>query len=175
MASFKETSADACCHTSNSSGPLRGNRGFTYLGLLFMIAIMGAVAAQAASLWSIAERRDREAMLLSIGHEFRRAIGDYYEHTPGMVKRYPEKLEDLLLDNRYVVNERRLRRIYRDPISGRTEWGLVMAHDGGIRGIYSLSPESTVKRSRFDRADQDFEGKSHYSDWQFAYTPDVLR
>ena len=45
-----------------------GNRaqqgGFTYLGVLFLIAVMGMGLASAGELWSTASRRDRERQLL---------------------------------------------------------------------------------------------------------------
>jgi len=71
-------------------------RGFTYLVLLFMVAIMGAVLAATAMVWHTLAQRDKEQELLYAGDAFRRAIGLYYERTPGAgtPKQYPKKLDE---------------------------------------------------------------------------------
>jgi len=148
--------------------------GFTYLGLLFFIAIMGITLALASTLWSFAQQREKERELLFIGHQFRRAIGLYYERTPGTVKKYPNRLEDLLLDNRYVTLQRYLRQIYRDPITGSREWGLVPAPDGGVMGVYSKSEERTIKIGNFQFGDRLLGGQRKYSEWQFVYLPQTV-
>jgi len=147
------------------------DRGFTYLGLLFFIAIMSVTLAMAATLWSFAQQREKERELLYVGNQFRRAIGLYYERTPGTVKRYPGSLEDLLLDNRYVTIQRYLRDIYRDPITGKREWGLVPAPTGGIMGVYSKSEADVIKTGNFQYVDRLLEGKKKYVEWKFVYLP----
>ncbi len=92
-------------------------RGFTYLVLLFMVAIMGAVLAATAMVWHTLAQRDKEQELLYAGDAFRRAIGLYYERTPGAAKQYPKKLDDLLEDKRQVSLARYLRKIYVDPLT----------------------------------------------------------
>ncbi|MFT3848705.1 MAG: hypothetical protein QM739_08480 [Propionivibrio sp.] len=107
--------------------------------------------------------------MLFIGNQFRQAIRLYYEHSPGTVKRYPMSLNDLLLDNRYLGVERRLRRIYRDPMTGKAQWGLVKAPDGGIMGVHSLSSKRAIKAAGFSLQDAELEGKGEYKDWRFVY------
>ena len=65
---------------------------------------------------------------------------------------------------------RYLRRLYADPLSGKTEWGIVKAPDGGILGVHSLSEEATFKRAGFKRRDATFAGAQKYSDWKFVAT-----
>lgn len=146
-------------------------RGFTYIGVLLLVAIMGAVLAGTAVVWRTMSQRDKERELLFVGHEFRRAIGLYYERSPGGMKQYPKKLEDLLLDRRQTGVARYLRKIYRDPMTGRQEWGLVKGAGGAIMGVYSLSSDAPVKTGNFDEADRDFEGGASYQDWKFVYAP----
>jgi hypothetical protein len=62
-----------------------------------------------------------------------------------------------------------LRKIYVDPISGNTDWGIVKSPNGGIYGVYSLSEEEPIKHSNFSLADIGFEGKTKYSEWAFTY------
>ncbi len=146
-------------------------RGFTYLVLLFMVAIMGAVLAATAMVWHTLAQRDKEQELLYAGDAFRRAIGLYYERTPGAAKQYPKKLDDLLEDKRQVSLARYLRKIYVDPLTAGKEWGLVPGPGGTLMGVYSLSRETPIKTGNFDKADQDFAGKGSYRDWRFVYVP----
>lgn len=151
------------------------DRGFTYLGLLFFVAIMGITLALAATLWSFEQQRETEKELLFVGGQFRRAIGMYYERTPGTIKRYPPNLEALLMDGRYVTLQRYLRRIYADPVTHEVDWGLVPAPDGGIMGVYSKSEAKTIKTGNFKLLDQLLEGQHKYSDWKFVYQPVKLQ
>lgn len=152
----------------------RHSAGFTYLGVLFLVAIMGVIFAGTVTTWSVAQQREKERELLFIGHEFRKAIASYYRRTPGTVKRYPNSLEDLLRDNRHLATVRHLRRIYHDPMTSQVEWGIVRAPDGGIMGIHSLSNEAPMKRSGFLLRDSDFDKAKRYGDWQFIYTPGTM-
>lgn len=147
----------------------RSESGFTYLAVLFMVAIMGALLAATGIVWSVARQREKEQELLYIGDTYRKAIADYYEHTPGAIKRYPQSFADLLLDNRQLATVRHLRRLYRDPMTLKSNWGIVRAPDGGIKGIYSLSDEAPMKHGGFRFIDSDFEKAKHYSDWRFTY------
>src|SRR3712207_9221982 len=83
--------------------------GFTLAGALILIGVLGAGMAAYGELASHAAQREKEQELLFVGHQFRQAIGAYYERTPGAVKRYPPTLEDLLQDKRLPTAQRYLR------------------------------------------------------------------
>ncbi|WP_211091373.1 type II secretion system protein [Pseudothauera rhizosphaerae] len=153
----------------------RGERGSVYLGLIFLVAILGTGLAAVGPLVQVSMQREREADLLSIGDEFRRAILTYYESSPGGNKRYPRTLEDLLEDRRHPVMRRHLRRIHRDPWSGEPRWGLVEAEDGGFKGVYSLAELTPLKHAGFPSRYEAFAQASRYSDWRFEYAPPSLR
>lgn len=144
-------------------------RGFTYLAVLFFVAMMGTVLAVTGVTWSTMQQRDKEQELLFVGEEFRRAIATYYERTPGTVKRYPGSINDMLKDNRHVSILRHLRRPYVDPMTNLPEWGIVRAPDGGIMGVYSLSSETPLKRRGFLQRDSAFENAEHYGQWRFIH------
>src|SRR6478752_4068049 len=57
--------------------------GFTYIGLLFLVALMGAALVGVAQVWHTQVQRDKEEDLLFVGNQFRRAISLYYERAPG--------------------------------------------------------------------------------------------
>lgn len=161
-------------HRELLSGPPCRQSGFTYLAILVAVAVMGVMLALVGVNWSQAAQRDKEAELLFVGDEYRKAIMLYYEHTPGAVKKYPAKLEDLLLDRRYVTQQRYLRKLYRDPITNKTQWELVMSPEGGIMGVHSQSTAAPIKVSGFPLVDASFENAASYSSWVFSYIPAVL-
>lgn len=145
-------------------------RGFTYVGLLVAVALAGVALAAAGTLWSTTARRDKEAELLFVGDQFRRAIGSYYDGTPG-AKRYPLKLEELLEDKRLAVTRRHLRQLYPDPTTGRPDWDLVRLPDGAIVGVRSRSEAKPLKTANFAPHDASFEGAATYRDWVFSPAP----
>lgn len=148
--------------------------GFTYLAALFLVALMGAMLAATGMLWSKAQQRDKERELLLIGGQFREAIGQYYEHSPGALKKYPDKLESLLQDERQLATRRYLRKLFVDPMTRTNKWGLVPAPGGGIMGVYSLSKDEPIKNGNFKEVNRNFAGKTKYSEWQFIYLPEQL-
>lgn len=147
----------------------RNQSGFTYMGLLFAVALAGVALAATGTLWSTQRQREREQELLFVGDQIRKAIGSYYERSPGTVKKYPAKLDDLLKDNRFIGVQRHLRQHYVDPLTNSKQWGLVAAPEGGVMGVYSLATDTPIKQAGFAERDAEFEGKSRYSDWKFVY------
>lgn len=140
----------------------RRQRGFTYLAALFLVAIAGVGIATMAETWSNARQREKEVELLWTGDQFKQAIGLYYERTPAVSKRFPESLEDLVQDRRFATVQRYLRRVYADPVTGRTDWELIAAPQGGIQGVRSRSTKRPVGRMSSVAA---------YADWTFTYQP----
>jgi len=143
--------------------------GVTYLAVLLLVALMGATLGAAGVLWHTAQMREKERELLFVGNEYRRAIQLYYLNSPGGVRQYPRELADLVRDPRQPAVKRYLRKLYRDPMTGKPEWGLVKNPDGSIAGVYSLSDAAPFKTANFSKGDADFEGKEKYSDWKFVY------
>lgn len=152
-------------------------RGFTYLWVLLMVALLGMGLALGAEVYRTSLQREQESALLAIGHEFRAAIRSYYQVpvAKGAVTafaRYPTSLEDLLRDPRSVSVTRHLRQIYVDPLTGRAEWGLIKVGDR-IVGIHSLADRSALKQGNFEPQDLLFEGRAKVSEWWFTYPADV--
>ena len=145
-----------------------GQRGFTYLTVLFVVAMMSAGLALIGEVWHTSNVREKEAELLHIGNEYRKAIERYYLSGP---RQYPKTPADLIKDPRQPGTVRHLRRVYPDPITGKEEWGLVKSADGGFAGVYSLSEAAPLKTAGFAVRDSSFEGKTKYTDWQFVYSP----
>ncbi|MBF8745190.1 MULTISPECIES: type II secretion system protein [Pseudomonas putida group] len=141
--------------------------GFTYLGVLLLIAVSSVALAASGTLWSSVAQREHERQLLWVGGQYAQALRSYYRASPGLAQ-YPQELTDLLVDNRFPEARRHIRRLYPDPITGSDEWGVVRAIDGRITGVHSRSDATPFKRSGFDSQWSGFEGLEHYSDWQFV-------
>ncbi len=150
-----------------------GERGFTYVAMLVAVAIIGIGLAGTAEVWSLAHQREKEAELLFVGNQYREAIGRYYDATPGGGKRYPEKLDNLVEDNRYPMPRRHLRKLYADPLTGQAEWGLMQAPDGGIMGVYSLAPGTPLKQREFANRDRVMSEAPTYGEWRFFHEPEL--
>ncbi|MFM9436590.1 hypothetical protein ACFDR9_003675 [Janthinobacterium sp. CG_23.3] len=148
--------------------------GFAYLWTLALVALMGAGLAVGGDLYATAARRDKERQLLFIGHEFRNAIGRYYDvNGANGQHHYPLTLEELLKDPRFPNPKRHLRRLYTDPTTGRAEWALVM-REGRIVGVHSLSTRLPIKQDNFDDDDAGLRLKQRYADWIFTYPADLF-
>jgi type II secretory pathway pseudopilin PulG len=156
---------------ARSAGGFRRSRGFTYLTVLFMVAMMGVGLALVGHVWQTVAVREREAELLQVGNEYRKAIERYYISGPSQ---YPRELADLLKDPRQPGTVRYLRKLYPDPLTGKDEWGIVKAPDGGIAGVFSTSEAKPLKSGGFAVRDKEFEGREKYSDWKFSYAPAVV-
>lgn len=138
--------------------------GYTYMGVLLAVALIGTGLAVTGEVWSTARQRDREAALLHLGSQFRGALLRYAADGGS----YPARLEDLLKDPRFPGVRRYLRVIPRDPVTGRIEWGLVRGPRGGIVGVHSLSGGRPLKQAGFSRQDRALEGRQRYSEWVFG-------
>lgn len=153
------------------SHTMRGNGGFTYLSVLFMVTVMGLAAGAAGKYWSFEAKREREGELLFRGQQIRAAIERYYFESPG-AKSYPRSLEDLVNDKRYPVIKRYLRKIYADPITGNADWEILRSPDGvGITGVRSSSDAEPIKKKGFPLDLKGFEDRISYSEWQFVFVP----
>lgn len=145
--------------------------GFTYLGLIILVTILGLTATAVLRVGVLQQRRASEQELLMIGREYYDALQSYANATPAGQQTYPARLEDLLLDPRFPGVRRHLRRIYVDPLTGSREWGVQVGAAGGaqgITGIYSLSEEKPIKIDNFDPPFVQFHGKNSYRDWVFT-------
>ncbi len=151
----------------NGRVPVRQG-GFTYIGLLLLIAIGGIGLAAVGQVWHTESQREREKELLFVGEQYARAIGSYYESTPGAVKQYPASLEELLEDRRVPVVRRYLRKLYRDPVTGEADWVLIL-QQGRIVGVHSQSERKPVKQDGFAEAYAGFTGAAQYRDWRFVH------
>ncbi len=110
-------------------------RGFTYLGVLLAVAVLGIGLTAASQVWVTMARRERMVQLRWVVEQYAQAIESYHDASPGSAKTYPGSLADLLEDKRYVTLRRHLRRVYVNPLTGKGDWELLGAPGGGIGGV----------------------------------------
>ncbi|MDN7904584.1 type II secretion system protein [Burkholderia diffusa] len=134
------------------------------LALLIALMLMSIALAGALDVWSLQRRREDERQLLFAGDQYRKAIIRYYR----LARAYPQTVDDLLDDNRFVKPAHHLRRAYPDPITGQNDWAFLW-RDDRFYGVYSNSDQATVKRAGFPPRYMDFEGEETYRKWKFLY------
>lgn len=139
------------------TGDARGARGFTYLALLWWVAISGVMLAALGTQWKLEATRQREAELVFRGEQIKEALASYQAGTPQGLPTSPSSLADLVDDKRSDPAKHHLRRLWPDPITGRA-WGLLRTGDGRIRGVYSDSGRRPLSA---------LEGVGTYREWLF--------
>lgn len=150
--------------------PQRG-RGFTYLGVLFIVSLLAITAAAASVVWATVQQRDKEVELVFVGRQFDAAIDRYralsvtLNANPATL--YPRRLEELLRDDRAIQPQHHLRRLYLDPMTGDPKWGLIRLPDGGIVGVHSLSDRKPYPRT-FVVAGFSAPSSTSYREWRFV-------
>ncbi|VVD94987.1 hypothetical protein PSP20601_01823 [Pandoraea sputorum] len=165
-------------HGRHGGQSLQGQRGFTYVGLLILVAVLGLVGAMTIRVGALRQRAAREVQLMEIGAQFSDALRAYADATPAGQLPQPPNLAALLLDPRFPTPHRYLRKIFADPITGSTDWGITYVTTGkGVLEVYSRSSATPLKTAHFDEQFGTFSGTTHYYDWRFSAataTPDVM-
>jgi type II secretory pathway pseudopilin PulG len=145
-------------------------QGFTYMAMLAAVAVSGLMLTAVGEIYSRTAQREKEQELLFVGQQFRNAIQNYYERSPG-APRFPDSLEELLKDKRFPNAVRHLRRVYTDPMTGKAEWGFVTSPEGQIMGVHSLSTAEPLKKGNFSEQNEALKDKRKYTEWKFVYVP----
>jgi type II secretory pathway pseudopilin PulG len=155
--------------------PLSREAGFTYVGLVVFVAILGMVGAATLKVDGLLRRAQAEQELLETGAAFSEALRSYAAATPRGFPAVPPTLQDLLKDPRFPGTRRHLRKIFVDPITGSAEWGVQYQGDKvGVLAVYSLSQAQPLKLANFDARFQNFENKKHLSEWKFTAAGAVM-
>jgi len=149
-------------------GPAR-TLGLVLLALLIMLILVGVGALGAAEVWSTTLKREREAQLLFVGEQYRRAIGDYWRMSPGR-RAYPPSIDVLLTDDRFPNPVHHLRRVYRDPMTEAGEFEPILQANAMI-GVHSTSTDAPMKRAGFSQLYAQFENADSYAQWSFVFVP----
>lgn len=138
--------------------PTRRCRGFTYLLLLFALALGSAGLAAVGEHARQRTLREQEAELDFRGAEIARAIAAYADASPAGSRSLPRSVDDLLEDRRAGRAVRHLRQLRSDPLGSGWVW-LAPGESGcsqapprgaqalGIAGVRSASSRPLLRRA----------------------------
>jgi type II secretory pathway pseudopilin PulG len=87
-------------------------RGFSYLALLFIVALVGIALAITGEAWSRTKARQNQVQVAWEQKQVERAVRSYVCAAPGNLPTAPVSVEQLLLDDRYLGIKRHLRDRY---------------------------------------------------------------
>lgn len=145
-----------------------GERGFSYLAVLFLVALTSAGLAALGQAWSTAAQRERERELQFRGEAIADAIARYQAAGTTAAPELPRSLDDLLEDRRGATVRHHLRQRYADPFTGEADWELV--HPDGDRARFNaVRSRSPLPLLREQSPDGTVLHKA--SDWLFAAPP----
>jgi type II secretory pathway pseudopilin PulG len=143
--------------------------GYTLINLLVLLAILGVVTAATTSIGVLAQRRWAEEELLMTGADIAVAIRRFHQAAPPGQRRYPQSLDELLRDPRIPGVRRYLRDIPIDPTTGKADWQLVLAPEGGVMGVHSASAAKPLKVAQFEPQWVHFADAKRHADWLFCH------
>lgn len=118
----------------------RSGGGFTYLALLIAIAVMSVGLMAVVEVWATSAHRERERQLNWVGEQYIAALNSYRNASPSAAQSWPASLDDLAADPRFGFTRRHLRRHYVNPFTGRLDWELERAPNGGIVALAAWIP-----------------------------------
>ncbi len=143
-------------------------RGFTYLLLLWLLALAGAGLAVTGERWTTAAQRERERELVFRGEQIRAGIESYRRASPDG-SALPADLAALLADRRGSGLRQHLRRRYEDPFTGRADWVELRDASGGLLGVHSRAEVLALGRGPGDRGAPG----QRVSSWHFVVAADA--
>ena len=148
-------------------GERRAQQGYMLVLALIALASFAAGASVVTARWADEMQREREQELLRIGNEIAGALAAYAKDSAGSTRSHPQSLDTLLEDRRALGLVRYLRRIEPDPFTGRADWGLIRAADGGVAGVFSHGDARPFLRVPRKLPHVDLPVAERYADWQF--------
>jgi type II secretory pathway pseudopilin PulG len=114
--------------------------GYTLLILLFAVSIVSIGLIVAIPVWQTQIQREKEEELIFRGNQYVEAVRLYQLKKPGA---FPSTLEEL-------VEEKCLRRLYKDPMTSHGEWNIILPFQRGAitqPGQPRRSPQSPFQRA----------------------------
>lgn len=104
-------------------------QGFTYLGVLIAIAIMGVALLLVSQVWSATSQRQKIEQLKWVGAQYKNAVVSYYYAGPSAARTLPRHLDELVEDRRFNPPKHHLRKLYPNPLTGRVDWSVVQVSE----------------------------------------------
>ncbi len=122
----------------------RAQNGFTYLWLIFVLAINAAGIAVVGELWTVQSQRNKEIELAFRAQAIIGALESYRAASRANDYCAPKQIEELLEDLRTFPTRRHLRMPYRDPFSPTGDWEWIKDSQERLLGVISHPPETLL-------------------------------
>jgi type II secretory pathway pseudopilin PulG len=146
----------------------RRESGFTLLLVLGLTAVLGLGLMLAGPAMREQTAREREQQWLRVGNLYALALTQYIEAAPGSLRQGPERLEELLRDNRFVGVRRHLRELYADPLRPGAPWIPVLDSSQRVVGVRSAATgRPFVEPAGYSKGVVASNGGYRYADWLF--------
>jgi hypothetical protein len=146
--------------------------GLAYLAILFLVAALSISMAVVTQNEDTLLKREKEQDWLFMGKQYQRAIASYYNQSPDGIKTLPNKIEDLLLDKRFIISVRHLRKAYYNPIDPQESWILIRNQQNQIIGVYNPSLLQIISTKIIAEYQENTGDKiTNYSDVKFVFQP----
>lgn len=147
--------------------------GFAYLGVLFLVAAISVSMAVVAQNEDTLVKREQEQDWLFIGKQYQQAIASYYDQSPDGIKTLPTKIDELILDKRFIAPVRHLRKVYGDPLNNQRDWSLIKNQEEQIIGVYSRSQEPILSTRIISEYLENLGNQAaNYADIKFVFKPE---
>lgn len=138
---------------SSKSSSLRSStqQGFTYLALLFAIAIAGISLSVTSEIWVKQSEREHKAQADWIGTQYEDAIASFFYSSLSSngLRVYPRSVDDLLEDKRFTPPRRHLRQAYLSSLPSGHRIAMARLATGEISGIEVFDSEERLVCSHF--------------------------
>ncbi|MES2501711.1 MAG: hypothetical protein V4545_03820 [Pseudomonadota bacterium] len=143
--------------------------GLAYLAVLFLVAAIAVSMAVVSQNEDTKLKREKEQDWLYVGKQYERAIASYYQLSPNGLNELPNKVDDLLLDKRFVAPVHHLRKAYLDPLTNQ-HWVQLFNEENQLIGVVSTLQKSIlsyniIKTFQINQIDTIY----NYSDVKFEF------
>lgn len=109
-------------------------KGYILIILLIAITVLSIGLLVAIPVWQTQIQREKEEELIFRGKQYVEAIRVYQMKHPGS---FPKNLEEL-------VEEKCLRKLYKDPMTEHGEWNIILPYRRGVPGKKVKSPQKIL-------------------------------
>lgn len=135
----------------SSSSRKSTQRGFTYLAVLFAIAIAGISLSVTSEIWVKQSSREHKVQVDWIGIQYEDAIASFYYSSLAANGRgaYPHSVDELLEDKRFTPPRRHLRQTYQATLPSGYRVATVRLATGEFNGIEAFDSEDRLVSSHF--------------------------
>jgi len=108
--------------------------GYVLIMLMFVVVAMGIGLLVAVPVWQTQVQREREEELIFRGKQYVEAVRIFQLMKPGT---FPKTLDEL-------VEEKCLRRRFKDPMNPGGDWNIILLPEGGPGGAMRRGPDGNL-------------------------------